>query len=315
MKRIFFILGAVIGALALFLLAHLAVWSLVPPLSTHALAHKGRFVSIDGVDTYYERYGNGPPILLIPPGGAHTSTWRYNIAALSRSHEVWTFDLPGSGYTAKPAAFPYTHRSYAQFARDFMDAMKIQKAVVGGQSLGGAVALEYALDYPDRTAGLILVDAGGYPRGEKISLFNPVRYPLTHAMLMSFSGYPAVVRSFYQFVYDDPARFARDSAVISEACDISRTPNARSAWFWMLRGLNFDFALADPNRIKSVTTPTLIIWGREDRVIGVQTAARFHRDIAGSQLVIIEHAGHMTHEEQPEAVNRAMASFLSSIRW
>lgn len=84
MKRALMILGSMIGALILVLLGHLVVWSLIPPLSPHALAKQGGFVSVDGVDTYYERYGSGPPIILIPPGGAHTSTWRYNIAALSR---------------------------------------------------------------------------------------------------------------------------------------------------------------------------------------------------------------------------------------
>ena len=81
------------------------------------------------------------------------------------------------------------------------------------------------------------------------------------------------------------------------------------------RRLNFDFSLPDVNRIKSVTVPTLIVWGREDKVVHVQTAARFHQDITGSQLVVIDDAGHMVHEEKPDAVNRAITSFLESIRW
>jgi pimeloyl-ACP methyl ester carboxylesterase len=83
---------------------------------------------------------------------------------LSRSHEVWTLDLSGSGYSDKPALFPYTHRSYAEFVRDFMTTMRIPRSVIAGQSLGGTVALEFALDFPERTAGLVLIDAGGYPR-------------------------------------------------------------------------------------------------------------------------------------------------------
>ena len=69
------------------------------------------------------------------------------------------------------------------------------------------------------------------------------------------------------------------------------------------------------SRIKSVAVPTLIIWGREDRVVDARTAARFQQDIAGSQLVIIDDAGHMVHEEKPDAVNHAIASFLDTIRW
>ncbi len=220
-----------IGSIILLPVAHLAVWALVPPLSPHKLAKTGRFVSIDGIDTYYERYGSGPPLILIPPGGSHTSTWRFNIEALSRSHEVWTVDLPGSGYTDKPATFPYTHRSYAAFIRDFMTAMGISTAVVAGQSLGGAVALEFALDFPEWTAGLVLIASGGYPRGETTEALDLLAFRPANAILMSFSSYPFGVKAFFPYLYHDPAPFARDSALVAEICDINRTTNARNAYY------------------------------------------------------------------------------------
>lgn len=83
----------------------------------------------------------------------------------------------------------------------------------------------------------------------------------------------------------------------------------------MRRALDFDFALPDVNRIKSVAVPTLIVWAREDRIVDVQTAAHFYQDIAGSRLVVIQDAGHMVHEEKPEAVNHAITSFFNTIRW
>ncbi len=286
-----------------------------PPLSPHKLAKTGRFVSVGGIDTYYERYGSGPPLILIPPGGSHTSTWQFNIGALSRANEVWTLDLPGSGYSDKPATFPYTHRSYAEFVRDFMTAMGIPRAVMAGQSLGGSVALEFALDFPERTAGLVLIAAGGYPRGELPTAFNLLAFRPASAILMSFSSYPFGVKSFFPYLYHDPAPFARDKALVAEICDINRTPNARDAFFWMQRALHFNFALPDVSRIKSVATPTLIVWGRDDRIVDIRTATRFQQDIAGSQLVVIDDAGHNVHEERPETVNRAVTSFLNNIRW
>jgi 4,5:9,10-diseco-3-hydroxy-5,9,17-trioxoandrosta-1(10),2-diene-4-oate hydrolase len=308
------IFGGAISAMILLPMAHWAVWALVPPLSPRSLAKTGQFVSVGGMDTYFERHGSGPPLILIPPGGSHTSSWRFNIGALSRSHEVWTLDLPGSGYSDKPATFPYTHRSYAEFLRDFMTTMGIPKAVVAGQSLGGTVALEFALDFPERTAGLVLIDAGGYPHGE-MGVLNPMRHRTTNAIVMSFSSYPAVVRAFFAYLYRDPTPFARDPAYVAELCDINRTPNARTAWYWMQRALHFDFALPDVRRVKSVAVPTLILWGRDDRVVDVRTATRFQQDIAGSQLVVIDNAGHSVHEEKPEEVNGAIASFLDAIPW
>ena len=191
------IVGVAIGSLILIPVVNWAVWALIPPLSPHSLAKTGHFVSVGGIETYYERYGSGPPLILIPPGGSHTGTWRFNIGALSRSHEVWTLDLPGSGYSDKPATFPYTHRSYAEFVRDFMMTMGIPKAVVAGQSLGGTVALEFALDFAERTAGLVLIAAGGYPRGVTVGPLHPLRHRPTNAILMSFSSYPASVKGFF----------------------------------------------------------------------------------------------------------------------
>jgi pimeloyl-ACP methyl ester carboxylesterase len=199
MKKALLILGAVIGSIIVLPLANLAAWALIPPLSPHKLAKTGHFVSVDGIDTYYERYGSGPPLILIPAGGSHTSTWRFNTGPLSRSHEVWTLDLPGSGYSEKPATFPYTHRSYAVFVRDFMTKMGIAKAAVAGHSLGGAVALEFSLDFPERTTGLILIASGGYPRQDMPGALNllvhrpfdpPVQRAI-NAIVMSFGSYPS----------------------------------------------------------------------------------------------------------------------------
>jgi pimeloyl-ACP methyl ester carboxylesterase len=315
MNAALIVVGIAIGSLILLPVAHWAVWALIPPLSPHSLAKTGYFVLVGGVDTYYERNGSGPALILIPPGGSHTSTWRFNIGALSRSHEVWTLDLPGSGYSDKPATFPYTHRSYAEFVRDFMTTMGIPKAVVAGQSLGGTVALEFALDFPERTAGLVLVGAGGYPSGVTLGPLNPLVHGITNAILMSFSSYSASVKGFFRYIYRDPTAFARDSAFVAEICAINRTPNARDAFYWMQRALHFDFAIPDVTRIKSVAVPTLIVWGRNDRIVDVRTAMRFQQDIAGSQLVVIDDAGHMVHEEKPAAVNRAIATFLDDIPW
>jgi len=315
METAVIIVGVALGAMVLLPVIHWAVWALVPPLSPHSLAKAGHFISVAGVDTYYERHGSGPPLILVPPGGSHTSTWRFNIGPLSRSHEVWTFDLPGSGYSEKPAAFPYTHRSYAEFLRDFMNTMGISKSVVAGQSLGGTVALQFALDFRERTAGIVLIGAGGYPRVGKLGALNPLVHQTTNAILMSFSSYATSVKCLFRYIYRDPAPFARDSAFVAEICKINRTPNARAAFYWMQRALNFDFAIPDVTRIKSVAVPTLIMWGRDDKVVDIQTAARFEHDISGSQLVIIDDAGHMVHEEKPDAVNRAIVSFLDAIHW
>lgn len=144
---------------------------------------------------------------------------------------------------------------------------------------------------------------------------NPLVHRTTNAILMSFSSYPASIKRFFPYIYRDPAPFARDSALVAEVCEINRTPNARDPFYWMQRALHFDFAIPDVTRIKSVAVPTLIVWGRNDRIVEVRTSTSFQQDIAGSRLVVIDDAGHAVQEEKPDAVNRAITSFLDAIRW
>lgn len=308
-------IGVTLGAVVLVLIAHWVVWLAIPCIPTHRLAEAGHFVSVNGIETYFEYQGTGAPVILIPPGGSHTSTWRNNIDALSESYQVWTLDLPGSGYSEKPAEFAYTHKAFAEFLKEFMETQGIRKAVVGGQSLGGTVALEFGLDYPEKTAGLILVSAGGYPQGGKASVFDPNRYQFTSAILWSFSSYPWVVKRFFSYLYYDATGFTKDSKLIAEICDMYRTPHSRDVPFWMQKALHWDYAIPDYGRIRSVAVPTLILWGNNDRIVSVKMAARFHEEIRNSRLAIFDQAGHMVHEEKPEPVNRAMLAFLNSVRW
>jgi len=74
MKTALIIIGVVIASIILLPVANWAVWALIPPLSPHSLAKTGQFVSVSGIDTYYERHGSGPPLILIPPGASHTNT-------------------------------------------------------------------------------------------------------------------------------------------------------------------------------------------------------------------------------------------------
>lgn len=314
MKKGLAAVGAILVALPVLLILHLGVWTLIPPLSPHQLATRGNFVVIDGIETYYERRGAGPPVILVPPGGSHANIWRYNVEALARRHEVWIVDMPGSGYTAKPESFPYTHAAYARFLAHFMDRFRLGQAVVAGQSLGGTVALTFALDYPQRTAGIVLIDAGGYPIAGK----GPpaiLRHAFSNAVVMSFASYPATIRTVFGYLYNDPRPFQRDAALIRETSDYLRTPQARAAFFWMQKGLNFDFALPDPTRIRQVRAPTLVLWGRQDRVVPVANAARFASDIPGARIRVIDQAGHSVHEERPQIVNVEIERFLDDIGW
>src|SRR5262249_39823493 len=156
--------------------------------------------------------------------------------------------------------------------------MGITKTAIGGQSLGGAVALEFSLDYPNETSALILIDSGGYHKEGSRNILDYAENSFVSSVMMSFSSYPFVVKSFYPVIYYDPKPFMNDAKLVSEACDLSRTPNSSAALYWMQKALHWDYALPDVNRIKQVSVPTLILRGKNDTVASVDLANRFHRD-------------------------------------
>lgn len=289
------------------------VWLLIPPLSTHKLASKthGKFVDVRGIDTYYEVEGNGSALILITPGGGHASMWRQNVQQLSKKYTVYCLDLPGSGLSAKPTPteFAYTHAAFAEFVDAFMSKLKIRQAIVGGQSFGGTVALQFALDFTEKTMGLILIASGGYP--QRTLALN--RFEFINSLVMSFSSYHWVVGLFIDQLYYDARRFVSDETAIRELCDIYRTKNSRKVWFWMSRALNWSFALPDPRRIADVSVPTLVIWGAQDRIVDVSKASCFAQDIEHSTVTVFEQAGHMVHQERPVAVNEAILRFLATL--
>ena len=142
-----------------------------------------------------------------------------------------------------------------------MTTMGIRKAVLADSVLAAQSRSSSPSTFPIGPQASFLSKQAVILAEDQLGSLNPLRYSLINAILMSFSSYPAVVKSVYSFLYVNPARFARDAALVSEACDINRTPHARDAFYWMQRGVNFDFALPDPSRIKSVAVPTLILWG------------------------------------------------------
>jgi pimeloyl-ACP methyl ester carboxylesterase len=317
-KRTILIVGLAIGESLAIILLNWVVWEFIPPIPTHQLAkdlgRTGSFISIQGIDTYYETHGTGSPLILIPPAADSTSTWRYNIPTLSKHYRVFTLDLPGSGLTGKPATFPYTHKAYAAFVKAFADQMGINKTAIGGQSLGAAVALEFSLDYPSETSALILIASGGYHKEGSRNILDYTQNSFVTSVMLSFSSYPLVVKSFDPVIYYNPTPFMNDAKLVSEVCVLGRAPNSREALYWMQKALNWDYAFPDVSRIRDVSVPTLIIWGKNDTVANPALANRFHQDIKGSQLVIIDKAGHMVHQEQPDEVNSAILAFLGALR-
>lgn len=266
---------------------------------------EGEFDFINESKVYYTTQGQGKPLILIHGFGASTFTWRRNIDYLaSKGFKIWALDQKGFGLSDKPASSEYSLKAQARLIKEFMDKKHVKKAVLVGSSMGGAVLINFATLYPQRAEKIILIDSAGYQKG-------PPRW-IASAPLKPFLKMFVRATALNKTIFTLTARRAyyNNKIITPELIDgyylPLRTPGAEDVLYEMVS--QNDLPLVR-NKIKKVKAPTLIIWGKEDKIIPVKNAYWFHRDIKRSRLVIIEKCGHSPQEEKPAQVNRLITEF------
>jgi pimeloyl-ACP methyl ester carboxylesterase len=263
------------------------------------------FAEIDGVRVHYQEKGAGTPLLLIHGLNSSTYTWKDVFEPLAKSYRVIAVDLKGFGFSGKPDG-DYTRRAQAILVAHLLDYLKIEKVWLAGNSMGGEVALNFALQNPQRTAGLILIDSAGInssnslvPAYARIPFVGPILAAL--ALTSDRLVRHALERSFYDGAKVTDERVAAYYRPLKTRGGQLAALRARSQW-----GL---FPIAkDLNKISS---PALIIWGAEDALIPIETGRRLNSLIKDSKLVIIEKCGHVPQEELPERVLDEMTKFIA----
>ena len=254
------------------------------------------------------------PIVLIHGTSASLHTWEGWAAALKRQHRVISFDLPGFGLTG-PFSGQYAPDDYrgdalARFVIDLLDQLKVQRAVLAGNSLGGEVAWRVASLAPQRVDRLVLVDASGYDF-EPIDLptgFRIARLPVFGALSEWFL-LRGVVDDSVRSVYGDPAKVT--PTLVDRYFEMTLREGNRHALRLRMQQLE---PAKDVARIAALKLPTLVIWGGRDKLIPPPIAQNFTRDIAGSRLVVFPELGHVPHEEDPESTVQVVKDFLGAPR-
>ena len=250
------------------------------------------------------------PVLLIHGTGASLHTWEGWVKVLKARRRVITFDLPGFGLTG-PFAGQYTpddYRgdTYARFVFDLMDRLKLQSAVVGGNSLGGEVAWRMAVMTPQRVSGLILVDAVGpafTPQSMPIG-FMIVRVPVI-GRISEFALPRAVIEESLQDVYGNPAKVTPD--LVDRYFELAlRSGNRRALGLRMKQMVPGE----DADRIATIRQPTLILWGGRDKLIPPVAARQFQQLITVSKLVMFNDLGHVPQEEDPARTVEPVKTFI-----
>jgi pimeloyl-ACP methyl ester carboxylesterase len=313
-KRVAIVVLAVAGAFSAILIGFVVLnWAPDRPVATleaRWAQPPSRFIDIAGMRVHVRDEGvsdDPVPIVLLHGTSASLHTWDGWVAALAGERRVVRFDLPGFGLTGPAPDGDYRVERYVAFVTAMLDALGIEQCVLAGNSFGGGVAWEVALALPPgRVQKLVLVDASGYPLdSQSVPLaFRIARVPLLSS-IMKVTLPRSVVETSVRNVYGEPDRVT--SGLVDRYYEIALRAGNRTALAQRFAQARYgDHA----NRIGEISVPTLILWGGRDRLIPPEHGEAFHRDIAGSRLVVFPDLGHVPHEEDAAATVAAVLEFL-----
>ena len=283
----------------------------VEQLSERWATPPSTFVEVDGMQVHIRDQGphnEALPLVLIHGTSASLHTWDDWTTQLSTDRRVVRFDLPAFGLTGPAPDSDYTIERYADFVVKILDLSGIERAVLAGNSLGGQIAMETALQTPERVAGLVLVDAAGYPfEAESMPLgFRLAQIP-AFAPLMNRILPRSIIASSVRNVYGDPSLVSEE--LIDRYYELTLRAGNRQALPQRFKQMTFRDDMRQ--RASTLSMPTLIIWGENDRLLPPILGVQMHEDIAASELVMIAGAGHVPHEEVPQETLLVLDKFLA----
>jgi 2-hydroxymuconate-semialdehyde hydrolase len=274
-------------------------------MTTNPNAEIGKTIVANGIETNYHDQGEGPPVLLIHgsgPGVTGWANWRLTIPALARQFRVLAPDMVGFGYTERPADVQYKMDTWVSHIIGFMDAMGIERAHVVGNSFGGGLALALAIRAPERVNRLVLMGSAG------------IAFPITEGLdrvwgytpsLDNMRGRLDVFAYNRNLVNDELARMRYEASI---------RPGFQEAFSRMFpaprqRGVD---GLASPEEaIRALPHETMIVHGREDKVIPLASSYKLFDLIRKSQLHVFGQCGHWTQIEHAARFNQLVGDFFA----
>ena len=304
----------------------------VPPLAGTVEAAAlvdadSRFVDLplgsDTLSVHYKEAGDpGRSLVLLHGFGASLFSWREVMAPLAASNQVIAFDRPAFGLTERPlretwgtvsdwaSGVPYSAQAQADLTIALLDERGMDKAVLVGNSAGGAIAMLVALEHPERVEALVLISPAVYNGGA-----NWAARLLLNTPQMQHIG-PLIARRIQEWG-DDFARSAwHDPERITDAVwQGYLAPLQIQDWdrsLWELTAASRQLGLAD--RLAELALPVLVITGDDDRIVPTEQSVRLAGALPNAELAVIPACGHVAHEECPQATLESMTAFLNKLQ-
>jgi 2-hydroxy-6-oxonona-2,4-dienedioate hydrolase len=273
-------------------------------------------ITVEGVPTRFFVAGDGPPLLLLHGNGDSKFSWSWVLPDLAHTHRVYALDLPRFGASMNPASLP-TSATFARFVAAFMDVLGIERAAVVGNSFGGLIAARLALAAPGRVSALGLVDGAGLG-----AAVNPLLQQLAlpgygdFAVLWGKTGAGARQWAWMRAALVFARAGRAPASWIAEQDRLARLPGFSDATVAVLRSLigwcgQRDLVLGQLGRL---AMPSLVIWGRDDRIFPVCQARVAATFLLHGQLAVIPDCGHLPHVERPDLFTDVLGRFLAGNR-
>jgi 3-oxoadipate enol-lactonase len=254
---------------------------------------------------YYETFGEGYPLVLIRGLGSNADHWYEQTPVLSKEYRVVVFDNRGVARSSDPGG-ELSILMMAQDVLGLLDHLKIERAHVFGLSMGGMIAQELAIHYPERVSGLILASThcGGRHQITASEEVRSVLMDMIHTA-SDESKLKAAACLFYKETLEKRPEVARRYSEISLKRPVSAKTLSKQ-WEAILKHDAFD-------RLPRIKAPTLVLTGDADVLIPPENSKILAERIPGAELKIISGGGHQVLVEQPEACNAAVLDFLRKL--
>jgi pimeloyl-ACP methyl ester carboxylesterase len=267
-----------------------------------------QFIEVDGMQVHYRDEGKGFPIVLVHGTASSLHTWNDWTTALTKTNRVIRMDLPAFGITGPNANAEYSIKSYTDFLEKLLTKLNVYKFHLAGNSLGGNIAWNYAAEYPDKVEKLIVVDASGLPTNKaQPAIFKMAKTPVLNSLFLYVTP-KFFIKKNMEEVYADKEKITDE--LITRYHKMALRVGNRQAF---IDRAKTDFKLgekANYDKLKSIETPTLLLWGAQDTWIPLDNGKRMDSIMQQSTLVVLENSGHVPMEENPPESLAVVNEFL-----
>jgi 2-hydroxymuconate-semialdehyde hydrolase/2-hydroxy-6-oxo-octa-2,4-dienoate hydrolase len=261
-------------------------------------------IEAGGIMTAYLEAGSGDPVLLLHgsgPGVSGTANWQYNIPVLAEKFHVLAPDIVGFGGTERPADIVYSLRAWTDHVWAFLDAHGIEKTAIVGNSLGGRIALQMATDRPDRISRMVLMGSPGVGMTPTEGLAALRAYEPSHDAMR------ALLRNYFavnpMLITDELVAIRYEASIADGAYEAYR------AMFFDPRHRGSELGITE-EEVHAITTPSLLVHGREDKVVPVSVSVTMLGLLPNADLHVFSHCGHWTQIERADEFSALVADFL-----